>query len=160
MANENRPRGTKAKIAAARRRVEAARRDFAHKPSPSEFLTPQEMVDAAPFYFVLREYIRQLKKTREAAGLTLADISARTGMAVEYLSRLETGAQTNPTWKTLGTYAKALGGQPQLTLTLVGSTAVLEQKIGPERRYVRNERRESAVKLTPELSLAVNGHNG
>jgi transcriptional regulator with XRE-family HTH domain len=74
------------------------------------------LADAAPFYFVLRQYIRQLKDAREAAGLTLADISARTGMAVEYLSRLETGAQTNPTWKTLGSYANAVGCRPQLLL--------------------------------------------
>jgi hypothetical protein len=35
-------------------------------------------------------------------------------MAVESLSRLETGAQTNPTWKTLGLYAAALGLRPLL----------------------------------------------
>jgi transcriptional regulator with XRE-family HTH domain len=87
-----------------------------HKPNPSELLTPQKQADAAPFYFVLREFIRQLKEAREAAGLTLAELSARTGMAVESLSRLETGAQTNPTWKTLGMYAAALGCRPQFTL--------------------------------------------
>src|SRR6516165_6283140 len=85
-------RVTDAAIAAARERAEETRRKIAHTP-PSELLTPQEQADAAPFYFVLREYIRQLKETREKAGLTLADISAKTGMAVEYLSRLETGAQ-------------------------------------------------------------------
>lgn len=82
---------------------------------PNELLTPQEAADAAPFYFVLRDYIRQLKEARELAGLTLADVAARTGMAVEYLSRLETGAQTNPTWKTLATVALAVGRQPQLS---------------------------------------------
>jgi hypothetical protein len=40
-------------------------------------------------------------------------------MAVEYLSRLETGAQTNPAWKTLGTYAKAFDRRPQLVLEVV-----------------------------------------
>jgi transcriptional regulator with XRE-family HTH domain len=107
---------------------------LAHKPAPSELLTSQELADAAPFYFVLREYIRQLKEARETAGLTLAEVSARTGMAVEYLSRLETGTQTNPTWKTLGTYAKAIGRQPQLTLTPISATAALKQQVGPERR--------------------------
>jgi ribosome-binding protein aMBF1 (putative translation factor) len=110
-------RAPEAALAAARQRAEATRRQLADKPPPSELLTPQELADAAPFYFVLREYVRQLKEAREAAGLTLADLSARTGMAVESLSRLETGAQTNPTWKTLGTYAKALGRRPQLDLT-------------------------------------------
>src|SRR5438874_655706 len=79
-------------------------------------LTPEELADAAPFQLVLRDYIRQLKEAREAAGLTLAEISARSGMAVESLSRLETGVQTNPTWKTLATYAAAVGGRPRLTL--------------------------------------------
>jgi DNA-binding XRE family transcriptional regulator len=101
---------------AARQSAERTRQQLGDKPPPAELLTPQERADAAPFYFVLREYIRQLKEAREAAGLTLADVSARTGMAVESLSRLETGAQTNPTWKTLGAYAKALGRRPQLVL--------------------------------------------
>lgn len=102
-------------LAAARKRAEEIRQQLQHKPAPSELLTPQERADAAPFYFVLRSYIQQLKEAREAAGLTLADVSARTGMAVESLSRLETGAQTNPTWKTLGLYAAAVGRQPRLS---------------------------------------------
>src|SRR3954469_11468194 len=102
-------------IAAARQRAEQTRRQLENKPGPTELLTPQELADAAPFYFVLRNYIRQLKEAREASGLTLADVAARTGMAVESLSRLETGAQTNPTWRTLGLYAAAVGRRPQLT---------------------------------------------
>jgi hypothetical protein len=39
---------------------------------------------------------------------------ACSGLAVETLSRLETGALTNPTWKTLGVYAAALGMRPRL----------------------------------------------
>jgi len=110
------PPARKAAIAAARRRAERTRQQVSHKPAPTELLTAQEQADAAPFYFVLRRYIQQLKEAREAAGLTLADLSARTGMAIESLSRLETGAQTNPTWKTLGTYAKALDHRPLLAL--------------------------------------------
>jgi DNA-binding XRE family transcriptional regulator len=102
-------------IAAARKRAEMTRRQLEHQPSPPELLTPEEFADAAPFYLILRDYIRQLKEAREAAGLTLADVSARSGLAIESLSRLETGAQTNPTWKTLGTYAAAVGRRPHLT---------------------------------------------
>jgi transcriptional regulator with XRE-family HTH domain len=76
----------------------------------------QDRADAAPFYFVLREFVRQLKEARETGGMTLADVSSRTGLAVESLSRLETGAQTNPTWKTLGLYANAVGRKPGLKL--------------------------------------------
>ena len=103
-------------IAAARQRAEQTRRQLKHKPAPAELLTPQELADAAPFYLVLRDYLRQLKDAREAAGVTLAELSTRTGLALETLSRLETGALTNPTWKTLGVYAAALGCQPRLVL--------------------------------------------
>lgn len=103
-------------IAAARQRAAQARRQLEHKPGADELLTPQELADAAPFYLVLREYIRQLKAARETAGLTLAELSSRTGLAVETLSRLETGGLTNPTWKTLGVYTAALGLRPGLAL--------------------------------------------
>src|ERR1700730_18543795 len=106
-------------IAAARKRAEQTRNQLEHKPAESELLTPQELADAAPFYLVLRDYIRQLKEAREAAKRTLAELSAETGLAVETLSRLETGALTNPTWKTLGVYAAALGLRPHLTLEAV-----------------------------------------
>jgi ribosome-binding protein aMBF1 (putative translation factor) len=114
MASRKAPAVSEAALAAARKRAEEVRRQIQKKPDPSSILTPQEVADAAPFYFVLRAYVQQLKEAREAAGLTLADMSARTGMAVESLSRLETGAQTNPTWKTLGLYAAAVGRRPRL----------------------------------------------
>ena len=109
-----------AALSAARKRAKETRQQLQNKPGPSELLTPQEHADAAPFYFVLRAYIQQLKEAREAAGLTLADVSARTGMAVESLSRLETGAQTNPTWKTLGQYALAVGRRPHFIAEPLG----------------------------------------
>jgi len=102
-------------LAAAHRRAKETRARLADKPAPSELLTSEELADAAPFYFVLRAYVEQLKEARKAAGLTLADLAARTGLTVEYLSRLETGAQTNPTWKSLGVYAAAVGRRPRLT---------------------------------------------
>jgi DNA-binding XRE family transcriptional regulator len=146
MTAEKAPRAAKAAIAAARQRAELIRQKLAHKPLPSELLTPQELDDAAPFYFVLRNYIRQLREAREAAGLTLADLSARTGMAVESLSRLETGAQTNPTWKTLGVYAKALNRRPQLVLE---TAAVLTQSIHLGEQYVAGTHRGSASTVVP-----------
>jgi ribosome-binding protein aMBF1 (putative translation factor) len=106
-------------IRAARQRAGKVRQQVGHKPAPSELLTSQERADAAPFYLVLRDYVRQLKDAREAAGLSLADVSARSGLAAESLSRLETGAQTNPTWKTLGTYAAAVGRRPLLSVGTV-----------------------------------------
>ena len=120
-------------IAAMRKRAQKTRKRFQKKPGRSELLTPQEAADAAPFYFVLRAYIRQLKEAREKAGLTLADVSKRTGMAVESLSRLETGAQTNPTWKTLGMYAAAVGRRPHLLATLADRNP--SEEIRPDNRF-------------------------
>src|SRR5262245_478733 len=116
MSKNQTPPLSKDAITAARQQAQQTRRQLEHKPTPDELLTPDEREAAAPFYLVLRDYIRQLKEAREAAGLTLADVSSRSGLAVESLSRLETGAQTNPTWKTLGLYALAVGGQPRLAM--------------------------------------------
>lgn len=71
--------------------------------------------NAAPFYFELRGCIAELKKAREAAGLTLAHVAEKTGLAAETLCRLETGMVTNPTWKTLGLYAAAVGRKLSLS---------------------------------------------
>lgn len=57
----------------------------------------------------LREAVGVLKSTREALGLTLADIKARTGIEKGNLSRLENAANPNPTIDTLTRYADAVG---------------------------------------------------
>jgi ribosome-binding protein aMBF1 (putative translation factor) len=53
--------------------------------------------------------VQQLKAAREAQGLSLADLTERTGMDCSALSRLETGQRTNPTIDTLVRYAEAVG---------------------------------------------------
>ncbi|HYV36761.1 MAG TPA: helix-turn-helix transcriptional regulator [Gemmataceae bacterium] len=117
MPTKNKPSSVPpALLAAARERAKQTRQQLQHKTQTSELLTPQELADAAPFYAELRGYIRQLKQAREAAGLTLAEVAEKSGLAVESLSRLETGALTNPTWKTLGMYAVAVGRRPLLTV--------------------------------------------
>jgi len=92
------------------------RKQLADKPGREEILTPEEIADAAPFYFELRACVAELKKAREAAGLTLAQVAERTGLTVETLCRLETGMATNPTWKTLGLYAAAVSRKLGLTV--------------------------------------------
>ena len=96
-------------LARLRARAAETRAKLAHKPGITELLTPEELADGAPFYFELRACIAELKKAREAAGLTLAQVAEKTGLATETLCRLETGQVTNPTWKTLGLYATAVG---------------------------------------------------
>ena len=62
-------------------------------------------------FFAVRTLIHELKKARQAAGLTLAMISKTTGMDQATLSRLENGRQPNPTVDTLWRYAHAVGRQ-------------------------------------------------
>ena len=94
-----------------------ATRHLLGPPLPDQFLTPEERENAAPFYFELRAFTKQLKDAREAAGLTLAQVAEKTGLAEETLCRLESGAVTNPTWKTLGLYAVAVGHTINVTAT-------------------------------------------
>jgi ribosome-binding protein aMBF1 (putative translation factor) len=57
----------------------------------------------------LDDLLAQLKAAREAQGLSLADITDRTGMDRSALSKLETGQRANPTVETLVRYAEAVG---------------------------------------------------
>lgn len=106
----------------ARERAKRAR-DHVEAVGRAGLLSAEDKANGAPFYFVLRNYIRQLKAAREAAGLTLTEVASRSGMALESLSRLETGAQTNPTWRTLGLYAVAIGCAPVLTPEAIPNAA-------------------------------------
>jgi hypothetical protein len=60
--------------------------------------------------------IAQLKRERETRGLSLADVSERSGLDKGMLSRLENGKIMNPTLTTLWRYAKAVGMQVGLSV--------------------------------------------
>src|SRR5229473_1122755 len=61
-------------------------------------------------HFPAQELLRHhLKASREAAGLTLADLSARCGIDQPALSRLENDRTPNPTLDTLWRNAAAVG---------------------------------------------------
>ena len=59
---------------------------------------------------------------REAAGLTLAEVSRRCGIDQPALSRLETGHNKNPTLDTLWRYAAAVGRRLVLTTEAIRDT--------------------------------------
>jgi predicted transcriptional regulator len=67
-------------------------------------------------YIELRLALNDLKKAREAAGLSLADVAERSGIDKAALSRLENGVHDNPTVDTLMRYAAALGKKLVWTL--------------------------------------------
>jgi ribosome-binding protein aMBF1 (putative translation factor) len=57
----------------------------------------------------LRALLAAFRTERERQGLSLTDVSERTGMERSVISRLELGKIPNPTYQTLRTYARALG---------------------------------------------------
>ena len=65
----------------------------------------------------LQELVKQLKAAREAKGLSLSDLTERTGMDRSALSKLETGQRSNPTIGTLIRYAEAVGKRLVVSLT-------------------------------------------
>jgi DNA-binding XRE family transcriptional regulator len=57
----------------------------------------------------LRELLAALKAARQQAGLSLAEMTERTGIEPPNLSKLENDADANPTLNTVERYASALG---------------------------------------------------
>jgi DNA-binding phage protein len=58
----------------------------------------------------------ELREAREVRGLSLSEISRRSGIDLASLSRLEGGKNPNPTFETLSRYAQALGLRLELSL--------------------------------------------
>ncbi len=65
---------------------------------------------------ILRQAIAALKAAREALGLSLAEMTAYTGIDKENLSRLENDPNPNPAIDTLYRYADAVGKEIVITL--------------------------------------------
>ena len=53
--------------------------------------------------------VAQLRETREALGVSLAEMEQRTGIRKSVLSRLENSKNPNPTLATMQRYSEALG---------------------------------------------------
>ncbi len=94
------------------------------RPSPEELISSGEgtQFDLQGEYHALRPFVERLKQVREAAGLTLAQISERSGIDQPALSRLENGQNKNPTLDTLWRYAAAVGQRLVLSTETIRST--------------------------------------
>ncbi len=81
------------------------------RPGPEELIASgmAARLGLAVVHAPAQELLKKLKKSREAAGLTLADVSDRCGIDQPALSRLENGHTPNPTLDTLWRYAAAVG---------------------------------------------------
>ena len=101
-----------------RARQQATRDMFRNwHPSPEELIASGEGAnfDLHGEYRELRPFVEEIKQAREAAGLTLAEVSRRCGIDQPALSRLENGHNKNPTLDTLWRYAAAVGRRLVLT---------------------------------------------
>lgn len=66
---------------------------------------------------MLRDVLHKLRDEREHRGLSLAEISRRSGIDKGALSRLENAVNANPKFDTLVRYADALGVELAMTVT-------------------------------------------
>jgi DNA-binding XRE family transcriptional regulator len=104
-------------------------------PSPEELIASGEGAnfDLHGEYRQLRPFVENIKRAREAAGLTLAEVSRRCGIDQPALSRLENGHNKNPTLDTLWRYAAAVGRRLVLSTEVIPDTR-------PERRLAKRAR--------------------
>ena len=94
-------------------------------------------------HFPSQELLRRLKAAREAAGLTLADVSVRCGIDQPALSRLENGHIQNPTVDTLWRYAAAVGKRLVLSAEDIRDTRPARSNAGrptPKKAAARKKR--------------------
>ena len=94
-----------------RARHKAIREEFQGRPTPQELIASGEYTEPIPHGvgMAIRVALHELKKAREAAGMSLADVAEKSGIDKAALSRLENGVHDNPTVETLMRYAAAVG---------------------------------------------------
>jgi DNA-binding XRE family transcriptional regulator len=88
------------------------------RPGSDELIDRGELDELVPQaqYIEVRALCTQLRKLRQRMGLSLTDLSERTGLTRAMISRLENGWNLNPTLETLFRYTEALGVGLKLTL--------------------------------------------
>jgi DNA-binding XRE family transcriptional regulator len=92
--------------------IEAIReRSRKERPGPDELIDRGELDDLVPQaqYIEVRALGVRFRRIREGRGLSLTDLSERSGLTRAAISRLENGWNLNPTLETLYRYAEALG---------------------------------------------------
>jgi DNA-binding XRE family transcriptional regulator len=93
-------------------RIKSIREKFQReRPTVDQLLESGQYKEPVPLgvYLETKRLLHELKKQREEAGISLADVAERSGMDKAAVSRLENGHQQNPTVATLSRYAAALG---------------------------------------------------
>ncbi|MBA3313396.1 MAG: helix-turn-helix transcriptional regulator [Planctomycetota bacterium] len=109
-------RPTEAEAADARRQLSDA---LARRKASKTGVRSAEAPGPANVYdlIALNRLVDELRATRESQGLSLADVSERTGIDRASLNKIETRKNQNPTYGTLARYAAAVGRS--LTMGLI-----------------------------------------
>jgi DNA-binding XRE family transcriptional regulator len=86
-------------------------RSIEERPGPDELIDRGEIDELVPQaqFVELRALMVRLREVRERMGLSLTDLSERTGLTRAAISRLENGWNLNPTLETLYRYSATLG---------------------------------------------------
>lgn len=98
--------------------IEAIRqRSRKERPGPDELIDRGELDELIPQaqYLEVRALGVKFRRIREGKGLSLTDLSERSGLTRAAISRLENGWNLNPTLETLFRFAEALGVDLRLT---------------------------------------------
>jgi DNA-binding XRE family transcriptional regulator len=101
----------RARLAAARDRYRREHPGLDALVGSGEFAGPVALGE----YLDLARAVRELRRQRERIGLSLADVSERSGLGRAAISRLENGHNANPTLDTIRRYAAAVGKDLVLT---------------------------------------------
>ncbi len=99
---------------------ERARELFRDRPAPQTLIErgeidPERLMTLSAEESLLKGLI-ELREARQTRGLSLSEVSRRSGIDLASLSRLEGGKNPNPTFETLSRYAQALGLRLELSL--------------------------------------------
>ena len=88
------------------------------RPGADELIDQGELDELVPQaqYIELRALAVRLRELRQRMGLSLTDLSERTGLTRAAISRLENGWNLNPTLETLFRYTEALGVDLRFTV--------------------------------------------
>src|SRR5205823_14519367 len=103
-----------------RERRRKVRELFKDKPTLEQLVARGELSgNTVPMglYLAIQQLLHDLKKARESAGLSLADVAERTGMDKAVLSKLENGQHGIRTLPSLARYSQAVGLKLVFSLT-------------------------------------------
>jgi DNA-binding XRE family transcriptional regulator len=100
---------------AAHRAIHERMRD--DRPGPDELIDRGDIDEPVALgqFVELMAVVKDLKRHREERGLSLTDVSEKSGLTRAMISRLENGWNNNPTLLTLYQYAQALGMSIKMT---------------------------------------------